>query len=358
MKYVIDPFLFSFSDKMSEDELLNYVDTLSRFDKWWKCHKEDMYTFSDMETLLYDNGFFPVVEKLAPLLEQYDSDIEYRDISRMMNHYIDQTSFIDIIQDSELLEKKSITLDASTQASIKKRPQDFQEAFNDVLWHIIRNNIVDQNNEIESYIVFVKDIDQAITVDVNYEQYEENGDEEVLADKNTQVIINCHSTVDNFFADSQTPFYLWRYAQNRDDLDFGLRCRVFQEDRLKNISDVNKKYTIYLQDSFYEDYFDNRYSNRPSDIRSALDSMMKAVKSIRHGKEHNMRIGPGGNDPYVFHGDYAGMRKNVTTSIKLHYWRKTPYNKFAKIGEHDFFDIPWEDDINLSTLTSTLMCME
>lgn len=120
-----------------------------------------------------------------------------------------------------------------------------------------------------------------------------------------------------------------------------------QLDRLSSIDDIEKHYHFLLQNSFYQDFCDNHYASRPKDIGSAIDSITKAIKNIRHGKEHNMRVGPGANDDYLYHGKnpnkYSGMRKNVTTSIKLHYWKRTPYYRFAKIGEHDFYDLPWED---------------
>lgn len=354
MKYVIDPFLFSFKDNMNKKEVIKYVEELSLFDKWWKCHKDEMYTISEMDDLLYNNDFYPAVEKLAPLLEQYDTDYEYKDISKMMLHYIEQTNYLDDIVDSELLDKKSVELDSSVKKILSKRPEDFQESFLNIVWLLTRNKIVDSSNEIEEFAVFAKDISQDVHANIKYEKYDEKIDKDKIVDCCANVTIICHSSLNSFTHHALTPFYMWRYSNSRDDLDFGLRCRVLQEDQNDSIEDVNHNYTILLQESFYDDFCKNRYSQRPSDIRSALDSMMKAVKSIRQGKEHNMRVGPGGNDDYVFHGTYAGMRKNVTTSIKLHYWRKTPYNKFAKIGEHDFFDIPWEDDENLATPTSLI----
>lgn len=342
MKYIIDSYIFSFREDMQKEELEGYLQTISDLDKWWKNHREEIYVMSNISSILFEHGFYPLKEKLAPLLKKYDSDFEYRDIQRMLNHYIEQTSFIDDICTKEYIEKTQETYKTNVDVVIADRPEAFQMSFFDLMWFVFCLHVI-ENNEIDSYIVFSKPIDKPILIEYNYEYINLDKDPEILMSEKSEVTITCHSSLDSFQRDRNTPFLLWRYSICKSDLDIGLRCKILQEEKLDNIEDIEKKYHFSFQDSFYKDFCDNRYANRPSDINSALDSMLKVILDIRHGKEHNMRTSMGGNAPYVFHGDYAGMRKNITTSIKLHYWKKTPYYQFAKIGEHDFFDIPWED---------------
>jgi len=354
MKYIIDPYLFAFDEKMSKDELDQYILTISELDIWWKSHRSETFVMSEMGDLLHEHGIYPLVDKLAPLLKLHNSEFEYKDISRMINHYLDQTTFIDEVCSEECIEKTSATFNTAIQADISSRPKAFQEAFSDLMWFVYCLHLID-DKETDAYAVFSKAIDKPITITYDYERIDTSIDPDNPIAASDKTTINCHSSMDAFRHDSNTPVLMWRYSGCKSDLDYGLRCQVLQDDELDNMADIDSKYHFMLQDSFYEDFCNNHYARKPSDIKSAIDSITKAIKNIRHGKEHNMRTGPGPNDPYLYHIEYgehmkivskfSGMRKNVTTSIKLMYWKKTPYYQFARIEEHDFYDLPWEDHV-------------
>ena len=109
MRYIIDSYIFSFRENMQKEELEGYLQTISDLDKWWKNHRGEIYVMSNISSILFEHGFYPLKEKLAPLLAKYDSDFEYRDIQRMLNHYIEQTSYIDDICRTEYIEKTQET---------------------------------------------------------------------------------------------------------------------------------------------------------------------------------------------------------------------------------------------------------
>lgn len=346
MKYIIDPFLFAYSVKMNADELDDYIDYLTTFDNWWSEHKEDVYVLSDMGDLMYDKDLYPLVDRLAPLLENLESDYEYKDISRMLNHYIDHTNYIDEAANNAFIERINEKLNKPVQSDLSSKDSVTKEAFFTLLWQVFCSHLMN-NEDPESFVVFSKGIDEQLDIHYDYELMDDEVCPDELQQASGDIKVNCHSSISAFLSDSNTPVLLWRFSTCKDDLDLGLRCHLMQLDSFDSIEAVNERYNIILQDSFYEDFCDNNYADRPKDIGSALGSISKASKNIRHGKEHNMRTGPGPNDPYLYHGKnpdrYSGMRKNVTTSIKLHYWKRDPYYRFAKIGEHDFFDLPWED---------------
>lgn len=346
MKYVIDPFLFAYSDKMSANELDDYVDYITTFDDWWSEHKDDVYVLSSMGDMMYEKDLYPLVDRLAPLLESLDSDYEYRDISRMLNHYIDHTNFIDEASSNAFIGCEKTKFNKPVGSSLSHKDTNMKDALFAVLWQVFCSQLLIKDDA-ESYVVFTKDIDETLDIHYDYEYVDESVDSDDFQHAGGDIKINCHSSLSSFLNDGKTPVLLWRFSTCKKDLDLGLRCYVMQFDNLSCIDEVNERYSFVLQDSFYEDFCDNNYANRPKDITSALDSMTKAVKNIHHGKPHNMRTGPGANDPYLYHGQnpdkYSGMRKNVTTSIKLHYWKRDPYYRFAKIGEHDHFDLPWGD---------------
>ena len=348
MKYIIDPYFFSFSEDMSKKEFDQYLNTIKELNKWWKNHRNEFYVLSETGNMLYEYGMYPLIKKMAPLLEKYDSDLDYKDVNRVLNRYLDQTNFIDNVCGELFIEKIKEEINTDIKDDMNSRPEMFRSAFHDLMWYVFCLHLI-ENKEMASYVVFSKTMDKSISLRYNYECIDTDVDSEKIVECCAPATINCHSSIDAFQRHSTTPFVMWKYSSCKSDLDFGLRCMVMQDGHYDSIEDIEKTCHFIVQDSFYEDFCNNHYDSKDACINSALESIFKVIKDIRHGKEHNMRTGRGGNDPYLFHEDntgrdFSGMRKNVTTSIKLHYWKRTPFYKFAKIGEHDCFDLPWEDN--------------
>lgn len=97
-----------------------------------------------------------------------------------------------------------------------------------------------------------------------------------------------------------------------------------------------------LQDSFYEDYCNGHYKSKDQEIDSTIRSIMDAVTEHNMAKVHAIRTGKSGNDPQLKINNYGAQRRNITTSIKLAYWKKGRELKFANMREHDFFEPTWE----------------
>ena len=105
---------------------------------------------------------------------------------------------------------------------------------------------------------------------------------------------------------------------------------------------VYENYNFVLQDSFYEDYQNGHYRSKDQEIRSTIQSVTDAVTEQNMAKVHAIRTGKGGNDPQLMINDYGAQRRDITTSIKLAYWKKGRELKFANMREHDFFEPTWE----------------
>lgn len=343
MKYILEPLLFAFDQDTSEDELVEYLRELLNLDDWWTNHKNEMYVLSNTGDVLCENGYYPLIDSLKPLLDKYGIDfISYKDIGKMLDKYLNKSKYIDVECSEQMIGLTEWSYEKPLTADVSNRPKVLHEQFENVLWNVACMRMI-KEDDAESYVTFAKGISEDVNVKFKYETIDSVDGTDVLVEKEERAVIYCKSSLSDFLKDAKTPFLIWRFAESKDDLDLGVRISVYQTKNMTSLEETYANCDFTIQDSFYGDYCENRYAERPSDIVSAIDSLTKVVNNVRHGKEHNMRTGPGGNNPYVFHGDFAGMRKNVTTSIKLHYWKKTPVYKFSKIGEHDFFDIPWED---------------
>lgn len=343
MKYILEPLLFAFDPKASEDELTEYLYELLNLDDWWEEHKDEIYVMSNMGQTLLENNYYPYVESLKPMLDGYGIDfISYKDVSKLLDKYLRKSHFIDKDCEDVMIGNTGQKFSQPIKSDISKRPKEMHEEFLKLLWFVFCLRLI-KNDEDETYVVIAKDISESLKVEFKYETFEDVNGKPGIVPHKKNAEISCKSSLSDYLKDAKTPFLIWKYSESKNDIDLGLSIAVLQAENMTCLQDAYTNSKFVIQNSFYEDYCDNHYSERPKDIVSAIDSMVKVIEDIRHGDEHNMRTGPGGNNPYVFHGEYAGMRKNVTTSIKLHYWKNKPSYRFAKIGEHDFYDLPWED---------------
>lgn len=101
-------------------------------------------------------------------------------------------------------------------------------------------------------------------------------------------------------------------------------------------------YNFKIQESFYQDYCEGHYKSRDSDIRSTIQSVTDAVTDSNLHKMHAIRTGAKGNNPPLVIQGYDAQRRDITTSIKLAYWKKGREYKIANMREHDFFEPTWE----------------
>lgn len=342
MKYVFDPFIFALDSDASEDEFNDYIDNILVLNEWWASHSQDVYTLSTADILLAEQGCYPCFEKLKPLLETYDNDIEFKDVCIVLERYLEKSHYIDERCDQECIAKKTECMEQGMQTDRKSCSESERQTYMDLLWYVFVLHLIEKV-DMNAFVVFTRGVDEIMRINYGYECIDTQANANETISRDESVSIQCFSSFFAFIQHPKTAFWMWQQAQSKEDLYWGLYLYVMRERGIKDLSVLSQDCHFSIQDSFFEDFCRNHYASRPSDINSALDSMAKVILNIRHGDTHNMRTGAGSNDPYLYHGDYAGMRKNVNKSIKLHFWKKPKCYRFAKIGEHDFFRFPWED---------------
>lgn len=342
MRYVIDPFMFALNNDASEDEFNAFIDHILALDEWWSSHEQEIYTLSTAGELLAERDCYPYFEKLKPLLETYDSDVDFKDVCTVLERYLEKSHSIDEECRREYIGKKAERMENRMLADCDRWAEYERQTYFDLLWYVFVLHLIDKV-DMSAFVVFARGVDEIIRMKYSYECINTQIDVNDTISKTETVSIQCFSSFFAFIQHPKTAFLMWQQAQSKEDLYWGLYLYVMREKGLRDFSMLRQVGEFSIQDSFYDDFCRNHYASRPSDINSALDSMAKVILNIRHGDTHNMRTGAGSNDPYLYHGEYAGMRKNVNKSIKLHYWKKPKCYRFAKIGEHDFFGFPWED---------------
>ena len=173
--------------------------------------------------------------------------------------------------------------------------------------------------------------------------YEILDEKDGLQEKTATSEVNCKSSLADFLKDDVTPFLLWKTAERKDDLDLGVRVAVMQLRGESDLMRIYKDYNFTIQNSFYDDYCNCHCQSKDQDIRSTIQAVTDAVTDQNLRKMHAIRTGPKGNNPQLVIKEYGAQRRDITTSIKLAYWKKGREYKIANMKEHDFFEPTWED---------------
>ena len=344
MKYVLEPMLFAFEQDLSEQELTDYLDELLAMDEWWDKHKDDMYIQDTTSDVLYNNNYYPTGDSLKPLLEKHRINfIQYGDVEKIIVKMLNKTQMIESLYDDPLLEMKSQNLKQpmAVQPEVR-RPQELHDALLNLLWHIFLAREKGDCDE-KSFVVITKGVSEMVSVEYEYEEYEEANGDIVANERKGTLEVNCKCSLDDFLSDDKTPFLLWKTAERKDDLDLGIRVAAMHVKGECELSEIYKDYSFVMQDSFYKDYCDGHYKNKDQDIRSTIQSVTDAVTEQNMKKVHAIRTGSKGSCPQLVIKDYGAQRRDITTSIKLAYWKKGRELKFANMREHDFFEPTWED---------------
>lgn len=343
MKYVMEPMLFAFDQNLSERELTNYIDELLALDDWWSQHKEDMYIQDSTSDVLFFNNYYPTGDTLKPLLEQHHIGyIQYGDVERIIVKMLNKTKTIESLYDEPLLEMKDLTLKQPIAVKDEvKRPKELHEELLSLLWHIFLAHEIGECDE-KSFVIFTKGVSEIVSVEYKYEEYVEKNGNIVTEERNGSTEVSCMSSVGDFLSDGSTPFLLWKTAEKKDDLDLGIRVSLYQVKGESDLACVYSSYNFRIQNSFYEDYCSGHYNSKDQDIRSTIQAVTDALTDQNMRKVHAIRTGKHGNDPQLTVQDFDAQRRDITTSIKLAYWKKGREFKFANMREHDFFEPTWE----------------
>jgi len=342
MKYVLEPMLFAFEQDMTEQELIDYLDELQSLDDWWNLNRGDMFVQDSTNDILWEKSYYPMVDTLKPLMEKYGINfIQFGDVNRIIDKMLTKSKRIENLYYG-LCGIKSQYLKQPIKVRPKvRRSKELHEEFLKLLGQIFLAHEIGGCEE-KSFVVITKGISDIVSVEYKYEEIDSNGDNCELREKTGTQNVNCKDSLSNFLNDNKTPFYLWKTAERKDDLDLGVRVSILQWKGESNIACIYDGYDFKIQDSFYEDYCNGHYKNKDSDIQSTIKAVTDAVTEQNLRKMHAIRTGEHGNDPQLRKNDYDAQRRDITTSIKLAYWKKGREFKIANMNEHDIVECSWE----------------
>lgn len=342
MKYILEPLLFAFDKNSTKENLVEHLQELLILDDWWTAHKNEMYVLSTTGDTLCRNEYYPYVDYLKPILEKYNVDfVSYKDISKMMDKYLNKSHYIDKVCNNEMIGLIKREIIEPTTFNTENRPDVLHEEFLKLLWYIICLRIINQDEE-ESYILIAKDISVIIKCNFKYEVIEEIDKKQSIIEHNITAKINCKSSITDFLNDKKSPFLIWKLAETKEDIDLGLRISIFQAKNLNYLNDTYTKCNFYIQNSFFADYCDGHYKSRPQDITSTLQAITDAVTDQNLRKMHAIREGKSGAAHDLVVNGYSAKRRDITTSIKVAYWKKGNEYRIANMKEHDLVDISEE----------------
>lgn len=338
MKYVLEPMLFAFDQSISKEELVDYLGELQSLDEWWNEHRDDMYVQKTAEEVLWNNSYYPMAETLKPLMEKHGIDfMQYNDVNRIIVKILGKSQVIDDFSNVLCGKKSQKLLQPMRVERYVKRAQELDNELMSLMWHVFMAHEMGGKDE-KSFVVFTKGISDVVSVEYLYEVIENDK----LIEKCKTSKVNCKSSLSDFLNDQTTPFLLWKTAERKGDIDLGVRISVLQLKGESDIISVYSNYNFKIQNSFFEDYCDGHYKSKDQDIRSAIQAVTEAVTDLNLRKVHAIRTGKGGNDPQLTICGYDAQRRDITTSIKLAYWKKGREYKIANMKEHDFFEPTWE----------------
>lgn len=339
MKYVLEPMLFAFEQDLTKEQLVNYLEELLALDNWWDKYREDMFVQNTASDVLWANNYYPMVDSLKPLMVKHGVDfIQYGDVNKIIDKMLSKSRCINSLYNAVCGMKSQTLMHPMNVQSEMKRPTELHNELMNLLWHVFMAHEVGGYDE-KSFVVITKGISDMINIEYVYEELDEHYE---LKERVGSSEVNCKGSLEDFLNDIATPFLLWKTAERKDDLDLGIRVAVLQQNKEPDIASVFENYSFMLQDSFYEDYCNGHYKSKDQEIDSNIRSIMDAVTEHNMAKVHAIRTGKSGNDPQLKINNYGAQRRNITTSIKLAYWKKGRELKFANMREHDFFEPTWE----------------
>lgn len=339
MKYVLEPMLFAFEQDLTKEQLVNYLEELLALDNWWNKFREDMFVQNTASDVLWANNYYPMVDSLKPLMVKHGVDfIQYGDVNKIIDKMLSKSKCINSLYNAVCGMKSQTLMHPMNVQSEMKRPTELHNELMNLLWHVFMAHEVGGYDE-KSFVVITKGISDMINIEYVYEELDEHYE---LKERVGSSEVNCKGSLEDFLNDIATPFLLWKTAERKDDLDLGIRVAVLQQNKEPDIASVFENYSFMLQDSFYEDYCNGHYKSKDQEIDSTIRSIMDAVTEHNMAKVHAIRTGKSGNDPQLKINNYGAQRRNITTSIKLAYWKKGRELKFANMREHDFFEPTWE----------------
>ncbi len=340
MKFVLEPMIFAFDHDLSKQDLIDYLEELQALDEWWDLHRDEMYVQDTAGEILCSNSYYPLADTLKPLMEKYGIDfIQYGDVNRIIDKMLNKAKSVESLYSGLSGMKKRTFHRPISEISKVMRPREMDDGLQNLLWHIFMAHKLGGHDE-KAFVILTKGVSDNVSVDYEYEVLDENDGVQV---KSGASVVNCKSSLEDFLNDAQTPFLLWKTAEQKDDLDLGVKVSVAQLNGKADVKRICSVFNFTIQNSFYDDYCNGHYQCKDQDVRSAIQAVTDAVTDQNLRQTHAIRTGKKGNDPQLVLNGYGALRREITTSIKLAYWKKGCVYKIANMREHDFFEPTWED---------------
>lgn len=280
-----------------------------------------------------------MVNTLKPLMTKHSIDfIQFGDVNRIIDKILNKSGRIESLYDDHCgMKRQTLVEELKVQPEVTRR-EELNDELMKLLWQVFMAHEVGGYDE-KSFVVITKGISEIVSVEYEYEEIDESIE---LQEKKATSAVNCKKSLNDFLKDKASPFLLWKTAEKKEDLDLGIRLSLFQVQEEKNLNCVYFNYNFKIQDSFCKDYINGHYKSKDSDIKSTIQAVTDALRDQNMRKVHAIRTGPEGNNPPLVVQDYFAQRRDITTSIKLAYWKKGRVFKIANMKEHDFFEPTWE----------------
>lgn len=348
MKYVIDPMSLALDENISEKDFKIYVNRLILWNQWLEKNPEDVYVLSETTLILSQKKYFPIYSTFATLMKKHKVNyVQASDLNQMISKLLTKSQMLDKYKGKNVtsdFDLSSIKLEKSKNAFASKEAQN---EFEILLWNIYcqckANNL-----DSETFIVFGSNLVDNVTINVKYDTIEKfaGKDEYVCKEDNAKIL--CRSSLPEFFKDKKTPNDILKKAKCVDDIKLAMRVAVYQNAKLGKVAD-SLKYDFVIQKSFMQDFNKWHYQSDESFQRSLMEATSQTLINDKNNlrDREDFRTGIAGNNPQKKkvkpEGTWLAWRWKVTESISYQYWQLNGIQKFANIGEHDYYVCKWED---------------
>ncbi|MGM9760828.1 MAG: hypothetical protein ACI30I_12085 [Parabacteroides sp.] len=310
-----------------------------------KRTKEDFLILSDTMHILFKNNCYPLGHVVDRRMKSLGfRSIQGADIDQFMRSLEKKAKKIDdeLCKQSEWEFMDARIKKGNLPVSLQHSPS-MVNSLKKLLWFTYLHS-VQGGFPIETYQLFTKELSGLMNVTLKAGKLVDQEGECKMENGSFFTTITCNTSLKDYFNRSDTPETICRYSSDRQDLDLAIRIALFQKGGHKTIADVFNGYSFYIQKSYYKDFEQAHYTHDTSFLRSWLEAMTEILQNTHLDKREDYRTGKGGNNPQKFHGLYAAWRWCVTRSVKMQYWQKDKYYRFANVKEHDIFVCEWEED--------------
>ena len=342
MKYVLEPMLFALDENCSENEFKNFVKRIIRWERWLEEHPDDVYMLSSTEEILSAKMAYPIYPVFQKMMDKYNvTYIKACDLNKSISKLLKETKKIDTINGCSITDDVILTqVELKADSDGQQVCRDGRESLGDLLWSVYCR-MKTEGEKADTYLVFASNISDKVTLNVQYKTIVDGVEDYV--DCAESVTIKCHSSLRDFFSNSNTPDTILSNVRKKKDLQLAVRVSIYQKGGLKQWADSFDKYKFTIQDSFYKDYCDAHYADNSTIKNRLMDEMSNVILNRHLSQREDWRIDKGGNAGQQCKNGYLAWRWFVTQSVKMMYWQKNEHYKFANVKEHDIFVCHWEN---------------